>query len=118
MTFSPHMTWLPALLGPATSVWMTLACLSLGRALLQRPFRFLRPVADASYWTYVLHLPVLLPIQYWLMDVALPWPAKFGVAVVLTMAICQASFALFGRRAPLAKFFASPALRRDAPLAT
>lgn len=110
--------WLLALLGATASVWMTIVCLCLGSALLQRPLRVLRPVADASYWTYVVHVPVLFPIQYWLMDLRLPWPAKFGIAVLLTMTACLVSYYLLVRRTPLAAFFASPARPSAAPADT
>lgn len=105
---TPPTAWPLALLGATASVWMTIVCLCLGRALLERPLRVLRPVADASYWTYVVHLPVLFPIQYWLMDLRLPWSAKFGIAVLLTMTACMVSYYLLVRRTPLAALFGSP----------
>lgn len=96
-------SWPIALVGGAISVWMTLACLGLGRAFLDRRHRVLRSLADASYWTYIVHLPILFAIQYELMDIELPWPVKFALAVALTLAACLLSYRLLVRHTPLAR---------------
>lgn len=107
--------WTLALLGATISVWMTIASLGLGRTLLDRPLRLLRPVADASYWTYVVHLPVLIPIQYMLMDLDIPWPAKFATALGLTLAVCMVSYYVVVPRTPLATVFGRPQRRATRP---
>jgi glucan biosynthesis protein C len=98
-------TWPIALLEATISVWMTLACLGLSRAFLDRSHPILHGVADASYWTYIVHLPILFAIQYRLLDVDLPWPAKFAIAVVATLAACLVSYRLLVRPTPLARLF-------------
>ena len=85
-------TWPIALLEATIGVWMTIACLCAGRALLDRRNGVLRYLADASYWTYLVHLPILFVIQYRLMDLALHWTAKFGLSVLLTMAACLLAY--------------------------
>jgi len=97
--------WLEACIG----VWMTAACLVAGRALLDRRNAVLRYLADTSYWVYLVHLPVLFALQYGLLDIELPWPAKFAIAVAATFAVCLSGYhllarsrvftAMFGRRA-------------------
>lgn len=107
---SPHATmWSRALSGAAISVWMTIASFCLARTMLDRPLSLLRPFADASYWTYVVHLPVLIPIQYVLMDLDMPWPAKLVIALALTLAVCMASYYTLVRRTRLDAFFGRPA---------
>jgi glucans biosynthesis protein C len=101
-----------AVLEAYISVWMTLVCLVAGRALLNRSNRVLRYLADASYWTYIIHLPVLFAIQYALMDLDWHWGLKFSVALIATSGICLLSYplvvrgrfltALVGSRAPAA----------------
>ena len=112
-------SWPIALIGGAISVWMTLACLGLGRALLGRSHRVLRSLAAASYWTYVVHLPILFAIQYWMLDVNLPWTVKFSLSVALTLAACLLSYQLLVRHTPLARLFGGgwgqQARRTDAP---
>jgi glucans biosynthesis protein C len=100
-------SWPVALLQGYISVWMTLACLAVGQRLLHRRQPWLQPLAEASYWTYVVHLPILFAIQYRLLDVEAPWWAKLLVAVLGTLAVCLLSYALLVRRGPLARLFGS-----------
>jgi peptidoglycan/LPS O-acetylase OafA/YrhL len=71
---------------------MTLWCLLAATRWLGTPHRVLRWLADASYWTYLVHLPVLFGIQYRLMDIALSWPSKLSLATTLTLGICLLSY--------------------------
>jgi glucans biosynthesis protein C len=98
-------SWHVALLQAFISVWMTAVCLVFGQRLLDRRGRLLRPLADAAYWTYIVHLPILLAIQYRLMDVDLPWLVKFSITVVATMLACLLSHRLLVRRSVLARMF-------------
>jgi len=101
--------WQVGVLQAYISVWMTAACLVLGERFLDHRSRLLRPLADAAYWTYVVHLPILLALQYRLMDLDLPWTAKLAIAVVATMLACQLSYRLLVLRSPLAILFGSRA---------
>lgn len=95
------------------SVWMTCVCLVAGCSLLDRGNRLLRYLSDASYWVYIVHLPVLLAIQYRLMDVELGWGTKFTISLAATSALCLLSYHVFvcrtvvgkllGARLPVAK---------------
>lgn len=58
----------------------------------------MRWLADASYWVYLVHLPLLFAIQYRLLDVSLHWTAKFAIAVFATFAVSLASYQLMVRR--------------------
>lgn len=98
-------SWQVAVLQAYISVWMSAACLALGHRLLDRHDRLLRPLADAAYWTYIVHLPILLAIQYRLMDFDLPWFAKFAIAVTATMLTCLMSHRLLVQRSVLARMF-------------
>ena len=44
-----------------------------------------RYVADASYWIYIVHLPLVVALQVLLGRVALAWPVKY-------LCICAAAF--------------------------
>ena len=79
-------------------VWMTCVCLVAGRSLLNRSSRLMRYFSDASYWVYIIHLPVLFAIQYRLMDMDWWWLEKFATAVVATFAICLISYQLIVRK--------------------
>lgn len=99
--------WPVALLEATIGVWMTLACLSLGRVALEHANGVLRYLADASYWTYLVHLPVLFAIQYRLMDLSLHWTLKFAVSLVLTMTSCLLGYHLLVRPTPLGRMLGS-----------
>lgn len=90
-----------ALLEAAISVWMTVACVTLGQRFLQRSNRVMRYLAGASYWIYLAHLPVLLAIQYRLMDFPWHWSAKMALSVAATLAVCLLLFELLVQRTVL-----------------
>lgn len=93
-----------ALLQATIAAWGTLACLIAGMRWLQRPAPLLGYLARSAYWTYLLHLPLLLLAQYLLMDLAIAWPAKFALAVGGTLALCLLSYATLVRRTPLRRW--------------
>ncbi len=45
-----------------------------------------RYLADASYFLYLAHLPVVFALQVWLMDWPLHWPLKFPLILLATLA--------------------------------
>ena len=93
-----------AVLEAYLSVWMTAVCLIAGKSLLDRSNAVLRYLSDASYWTYLAHLPILFAIQYRLLDVELPWGVKFAASVLATFGICLLSYHLLVRRTILGAF--------------
>ncbi len=93
-----------ALIEACLAVWGTVLCLLAGRRWLDRPSPVLRYLAQASYWTYLLHLPLLFAVQYRLMDLDWPWPLKFAAALAATLAGCLASYQLLVRHTPLRRF--------------
>lgn len=99
----PKMLWqvLQAILESYIGFWMMLVCLIYGKRLLDRSNRLLRYLADASYWVYIAHLPVLFVIQYALLDVAALWQIKFVISLVATLVIAFASYQLLVRNSVL-----------------
>jgi len=83
------------------SVWMSLACLVLGKRLLNRSNRHMRYISDASYWVYIIHLPVVFIIQFHLLRVE--WGAwiEFSITSLLTLIIGFISYTLFVRSTPI-----------------
>ncbi|MAL03785.1 MAG: hypothetical protein CL625_05870 [Arenimonas sp.] len=101
---TPTASWSVATLEALLSVWLTVLCLLAGQRLLDRPDPTMRYLAQGAYWTYLLHLPLLFAIQYPLMDLGWPWPVKFAVASVGTLAACLLSYQLLVRHTPLRRF--------------
>jgi glucans biosynthesis protein C len=84
--------WPIAICESYISLWMSIVCLSFAKRFLQRSSQWLRTIAHASYWSYLIHLPVLFVIQYQLMDLGWHWLLKWLFAVGLTLSICLVSY--------------------------
>ncbi len=95
---------LMGLVSACASVWMTLPLLGLGQRLLNIRHALLRHLADASYWIYLVHLPVLFALQFAWMDQPWPWTLKLPLAVGATLAIGLLSFELGVRRGALGRW--------------
>lgn len=97
-------SWDVAALEACLSVWLTLLCLLAGQRLLSRPNAVLRYLAQAAYWTYLIHLPVLFVLQYHLMDLDWAWPIKLLAAIGGTLAVCLLGYQALVRHTPLRRF--------------
>lgn len=95
----PHA--LHALLEAAAGLWMSLWCLLAGKRWLDRKRATMRWLADASYWVYLVHLPLLFAIQYRLLDLQMHWSAKFAIATTATFALSFASYQWLVRPTPI-----------------
>jgi glucans biosynthesis protein C len=100
---TPQPGLLQAALEAYAGLWMTLCCLQAGKDWLNGRSRVMRYLADASYWVYLVHLPILFAIQYRLLDVAGGWQMKFGVSVVATSLLALASYQLLVRNTFMGK---------------
>ena len=83
------------------SVHMTLVCLALGQTLLNRANSVMRLVADSSYWVYIIHLPVLFLIQFYLLDSEWNMWIQFLVSSFGTLAIGFVSYLVLVRWTPI-----------------
>lgn len=88
---------LHALLQAYAGFWMTLGCLVYGKKWLNRRNDFLRYISEASYWVYIVHLPILFAVQYPLLDHHASAPTKFAIAVFGTFGLAFASYHLLVR---------------------
>jgi glucan biosynthesis protein C len=100
----PVASWGVAALEACLAVWGTVLCLLAGRRWLDRPNPVLRYFAQSSYWTYLLHLPLLFAVQYVLMDLEWHWLLKFAAASAITLAGCLLSYQLLVRHTRLRRF--------------
>jgi ABC-type multidrug transport system ATPase subunit/peptidoglycan/LPS O-acetylase OafA/YrhL len=60
-----------------------------------------RYIADASYWVYLAHLPVVAALQVWVGHWPQPWYVKFPFIVVTSFVILFASYHLLVRSTPI-----------------
>jgi glucan biosynthesis protein C len=84
-----------------TAWYLTLWCLVAGQRYLNRANRGFRYIADASYWIYLIHLPLLVLIQYALLNTAWNLWLELSLSVGLTMLIGLLSYALLVRHSPI-----------------
>lgn len=94
---------LHALLEACAGLWMTLWCLLAAKRWLDTRNATMRWLADGSYWVYIVHLPLLLAIQYRLLDMQLHWTAKFAISVLGTALLSFASYQLLVRHTVLGR---------------
>ncbi|MFT7722766.1 MAG: acyltransferase family protein [Roseateles sp.] len=57
----------------------------------------LRYLADASYWIYLAHLPLVAALQVWVGDWPLPWGLKFPFIVAASLALLLVSYRVLVR---------------------
>jgi glucan biosynthesis protein C len=65
---------------------------------LSRPRPLLRLASDSAYWTYIVHLPILVGLQIVVAPLAVPGVVKYGAILAVTLAICLASYHVVVRR--------------------
>jgi glucans biosynthesis protein C len=103
----------------ATWCW-TFALVGLAVRLLSAASTRWRYLADASYWIYIVHLPIVWLLQAWMLRWPLHWSVKFVLVIALTGAfllltyhyLVRSTFLgvfLNGRRYPRAAVPAAPA---------
>lgn len=90
-----------ALLSAYLSVYLTLISLCLGKMLLSGHSRALRFISDASYWIYLVHLPLMIAIQGLMAPPHWSIWIKFPLSVGLTFLISLGTYAVFVRYTPI-----------------
>jgi peptidoglycan/LPS O-acetylase OafA/YrhL len=51
-----------------------------------------RYLSDASYWIYLVHLPLVMALQVWTSRLALPWWFEFPLLLAVALALMLASY--------------------------
>lgn len=107
-----------ALLEACVSFWMTLWCLLAAKRWLRSRSATMRWLADGAYWVYIIHLPLLFAVQYWLLDAPWYWPAKFALSLITTLLISFASYQLLVRHTVIGRLLNGQLRRRKASAQT
>ncbi len=83
------------------SVLLTLASLLLGQIYLSSKSSWLRFISDASYWIYLVHLPLAMFMQTLLVPLEWPIGAKFLTVLMGTLLPSLATYVVFVRYTPI-----------------
>lgn len=74
----------------------------------------LRYISDASYWMYLIHMPIVVWMQIWFIDSVVPPLLRFWIINVATIGICMITYALFVRYTFIGKVLNGPRKRKEA----
>lgn len=89
----------------ALAVWTwTLGLIGAALTFLTRERPAIRYLADASYWIYIIHLPVVMAMQVLVFTLPLPALAKFGIVIAASFLILLASYHLLVRHSWIGKW--------------
>ncbi len=71
--------------------------ISVFRAVMSKSAAVIRYLADASYWLYLIHLPVVVWLQIAVAELSWHWSLKWGVICTLTIILSLLIYDLFVR---------------------
>ena len=74
------------------SMLLVIGFIGLFNAVFREPSPFWKYIADAAYWVYLIHMPVVLTTQLLLRDSVVPGILRFPVVITVTLAICFISY--------------------------
>ena len=60
--------------------------------------------SQSAYWVFLLHMPVVVLVAWWLVPYRMPALAKFAINVAITSAVCFASYHYFVQRSWVSAF--------------
>lgn len=87
-----------ALAALALCIWfLTYGFIGLFLRYLNKPSTYWRYMADASYWVYLIHLPITVVLPTFLTNLALPVGVKFGFVLSVTTVITLVTYHYLGR---------------------
>lgn len=93
----PGLTWAYALsYGLATWSW-TFGLIGAGLAVFSGHSPSRRYIADASYWIYIVHLPLVMALQVLLAPLDWPWPIKYALILAAAFTLMLASYQVLVR---------------------
>ena len=101
----------------ALSSWAwALALLGLALRYLNGYSPLRRYLADASYWVYIVHIPLVMALQVCAFKLGLPWWLEYPLLLSLAMALMLASYEGFVRHGRLGRWLnGKPAPRTVTP---
>jgi len=103
-----------ALLFYALATWASLlALVGLATRYLHRSNPRLRYLADASYWIYLSHMPLMVPIIALIATTSFGVPLQFTIVTVSALALSLITYALFARYTVIGRALNGPRRRPE-----
>lgn len=87
---------------------MTLGLVGGAAALLSRPAAWIKYLAEASYWIYLAHLPLVLWSQFWVSRLDWPSPLKLLLITIAVLAILLLAYHWLVRDTWIGRFLNGP----------
>lgn len=87
------LAWITALATYASAFAFIGLCVT----VFSRANAVIRYLSDASYWTYLIHLPLVMAAHVLVLNLAAPWWSKMGVVIVSVTAVCLITYELLVR---------------------
>lgn len=82
----------------ALAIWTTtFAVIGLSLRFMAGFSRARRYLADASYWLYLIHMPLVMALQLAVSQLTWPWPVKFAAILAVALPAMLASYQLLVR---------------------
>jgi peptidoglycan/LPS O-acetylase OafA/YrhL len=79
-------------------VWLMCdGMMGLFQRFIRAEHKAIRYLADASYWMYLIHLPLVILAQHWVRHWPQPAMLKFAMLFLLVFALCLLTYRLFVR---------------------
>jgi glucans biosynthesis protein C len=120
--FTPLQDYTTILAGAACyalAIWTTtFAMIGLALRFLSGFSATRRYLADASYWLYLIHLPIVMALQFAVSRLDWPWPVKFAGILLVALSIMLASYQLLVRYTFIGAVLNGRRVRREPKLAT
>ena len=77
-------------------MWLLMSLvMGIGKRCFSTNSNLTRYLADASYWLYLIHLPIVVWLQIAVAELSWWWPVKLLMVVLLTLAISLVMYELF-----------------------
>jgi glucans biosynthesis protein C len=98
----------------ALAIWTTtFAAIGLALRFLSGFSPVRRYLADASYWLYLIHLPILMVLQVAVSNLDWPWAVKFGTILLVALPLMFASYQLLVRYSFIGTVLNGRRMRRE-----
>lgn len=96
------------ILAYVTAIWFwVFGLLATGLRFLSAPSLRWRYLADASYWMYIVHLPIVFVLQVLVSQWSMHWLIKFPLILIITMIVLLLSYQWLVRPTRLGRWLGS-----------